>query len=135
MRSASPTSICLPFTESCMFARNTCLGPVVDQLPRIAPTLRRRPYESAPEESSARRPLSEPHRLLATALHRGWNAQRFPIFGNGAPGDVDAVLRQDVDDALVRQNLAAGLGVDQRLDAKADGFGGVRVAAARGLDR
>src|SRR5260221_8779586 len=78
---------------------------------------------------------SQPHRLLAATLHRGWNTQRFPVLGDGPPSDVDAVLLEDIDDALIRQNLAARLGVDQRLDAKADGLGGVGIAAARGLDR
>src|SRR5216684_3224377 len=155
MRSASPTSICLPFTESCMLCVLLAWGRSSIGFKQIGPTLRRRPYESEAGESSAPpaavpamtfsgrrndtppRPdrLSQPHRLLAAALHRGWNTQRFPIFGNCPPGDIDAVLLQDLDDALVRQHLAAGLGFDQRLDAEADRLGGMGVAAARGLDR
>ncbi len=39
--------------------------------------------------------------LFAAALHRGRNAQRLPVFGNGAAGDIDSVDLQFLNDHIV----------------------------------
>ena len=44
------------------------------------------------------------HLLLAPALHRGGNAQRLAVLGHRAPGDVDAVALELLDDLVVGQH-------------------------------
>src|SRR5262249_26767406 len=68
--------------------------------------------------------------FLPPALHRGRNAQSFAIFGNRAPRDVHAIVLQALDDLVVGQYAARGLGLDYLFDAVAHGFGRVGVAFA-----
>ena len=70
------------------------------------------------------------HLLLAAALHRGRNAQRLAIFGDGAAGDVDAVALQVFDELVVGQHRLRHFRVDELADAVAHGFGGMRLAHA-----
>ena len=75
------------------------------------------------------------HLLFAPALHRRRNPQRIAVFGDGAPGDVDARAAQHLDDGVVGQNVGRAFRVDQLLDAMAHRFGGMRIAAVGRRDR
>ena len=81
-------------------------------------------------QNAVQTPASEArrHLLLAPALHRGGDAQRLAVLGDRAPGDVDAVALQLLDDLVVGQHGGRRLGIDQLADAVAHGLGGVRLA-------
>ena len=72
------------------------------------------------------------HSLLgAPPLHRGRNPHRFAVFGNCPARDIDARLAQLFHDGVIREHVAAVLGVDQLPDAVAHRLGGMRFAAVR----
>src|SRR6266568_514265 len=125
-RKASPMSIFLPETRNGMIDLR---APVPLAYAEIWPGLRRRQMASA----SKRRM----HRglLLAPALHRGRDAHRLPILGDGAPGDLDSGPAQFFFDRVVREHLARALGLDEPLDAVTDRLGGMGFAAVGGRDR
>ena len=67
---------------------------------------------------------------MPAALDRRRDAHGLAVLGDGAPGDVDAGLLEDLDDAVVGVDLGlAGLGVDQLADLVAHALGGVGLAA------
>src|SRR5262249_45425877 len=73
--------------------------------------------------------------FLATALDRGGNPHRFPVFRDRAARNVDAGLAQPVHDGIVGQDVSGILGVDQLANAMANRLGRVRFAAFRRCDR
>src|ERR1700719_1680269 len=100
-RSASPTSICLPLMESCI-AADLSLGTSPIHVEPARHSSRTGPYERRPAKSSAAAlehrvkfaelfrfsrqgcvcdAPSKPRGLLAAALHRRGDVQRFPVFG------------------------------------------------------
>src|SRR5579863_1571737 len=125
-RRAPPTSTCLPVTVRCI-ARLT--------LPAGAlPPAAKRGNAGRSGQAETRRP-SRRERLFAAALHRGRDAHHVAILRHRAPGDVDALLLQQFDDALVGQRFAGRLAVDHALDAEAHRLGRMRVAAVGRRDR
>src|SRR5579872_1327045 len=126
-RSAPPTSTPLPVTVSCI-AQPFLLSD-------------RRDANSGDWEWSRRgqaaRSLNQrlhDEKLFAPPLHRRGNAHRFAVFRDGAAGDIDALLLQQLDDLLVRQGAFGRFGIDQALDAETDRLGRMRLAATRGSD-
>src|SRR5687768_11278581 len=75
-----------------------------------------------------------PDRLLAAALDRGADAQRLAIFGDGPPGDVEALAFEQVDELVVGQDSMRILGAGQRPDPALHRLGRDGVAASAALD-
>src|SRR5262249_57059416 len=73
--------------------------------------------------------------LEPPALHRGGNAQCLAIFRDRAARDVDAVALEPLNDLVVRQHIASGLGIDHLADAVAHRFRRMRVACVGCGDR
>src|SRR5204863_6391367 len=73
-------------------------------------------------------------RLLPAALDRRAEADRLAIFGNRAPGDVESLLPQHLDELVIGEDTVGILGRDQRLDSALHRFRGSRVAAVVALD-
>src|SRR5271154_3093810 len=93
VRSASPTSTCLPETWTCMTltTRRPPGGVKRSKTPDLA--------------QLAQQPL---------AFHRRGNAHRLAVFRHRAAGDIDPGDLQQVDDGIVGVNVGvAALGVDQ----------------------
>src|SRR5207248_240617 len=76
---------------------------------------------------SADRSGSQIRLLHSTPFHGRWNAHGFTIFGDSAPGDIDAIGSQQRDNAVIGENFARTFSLDHFADAVAHGLGGVRL--------
>ena len=65
-------------------------------------------------------------------LDRAAKANRFAVFGDRAPGKVEALFLQQIDQRIVRQDCLGILGIDQRLDR---GFDRAGRSTAFAIDR
>src|SRR5262245_59701509 len=67
-----------------------------------------------------------------TALAAGEDAQLLAVLGDGAAGDLDVLVPQELHDLLIRVGVLRALGGDDLLDLELDRLGGQVVAVGAG---
>src|SRR3546814_8736681 len=108
LRRASPTSICLPATV-------TCIGLTASFRPRrsaalwFAPVTPRNPPASPSNRGRA-------GDLLAPPPYRGRNPQGIAVLCHRATGDIDARAPEDLDDTVVGEHFGRRFVVDENPD-------------------